>query len=347
MNKASGKQKARDARDRELRNISVEVHLDGGHRHELLLREDAPELADLFRALASRGSESVAPVEQFFQLPVDEGKAACSFNSTQLVSVITQPPVVVRIEQPETPAKAPAGKPAHRRQQAREPVAPTVIHTPRHLVIDDFLSEDEHRDMVAYALANKEQFQAATVTTNDINYRRNLVIMDFQKSAHSTLVQNRLLVWFPQIMREFNEKMFPLETVESQLTASNEGHYFKAHQDGGSLETRTRTLTCVYYFFRQPRGFAGGALRLYDTFQRGDKSFRAETFNEVEPVSNRLVVFPSNTHHELMRIRCPSRLFADSRFAITTWIRRADKPDAEATMGWGHFHCGAVPTGFE
>ena len=32
--------------------------------------------------------------------------------------------------------------------------------------------------------------------------------------------------------------------------------------------------------------------------------------------------------HEAMPVRCPSGEFADSRFAITTWLHRADKPDA-------------------
>ena len=40
MNKTAARQKSQ-----EVREISVEIHLDGGHRHEVILREDAPELA--------------------------------------------------------------------------------------------------------------------------------------------------------------------------------------------------------------------------------------------------------------------------------------------------------------
>jgi Rps23 Pro-64 3,4-dihydroxylase Tpa1-like proline 4-hydroxylase len=327
--KARSKQKA-------IREIAVQIHLDGGHQHDILLPENSADLASLFRVLASRGSEGVQPDEQFFQLPVDKGRAACSFNSSQLVSVITKPPVVIQIQQPETPPP-----------QVVETLAPpVVVQTPRHMIIDDFLGVDEHRDMLAYALANEDQFAAGTVTTNDAHYRQNLVIMDFHDSAHSKLIQNRLLTWYPQIALSLGMELFPVGTVESQLTASNDGHYFRAHKDGGEGETQARVLTCVYYFFRQPRAFAGGALRLYDSCLRGGHLEPASTYPEIEPVSNRLVVFSSDAHHELMQIRCPSRKFHDSRFAVTNWIQRAEEPDAAKAFGWGHLRCGVVPPDF-
>jgi Rps23 Pro-64 3,4-dihydroxylase Tpa1-like proline 4-hydroxylase len=221
-----------------------------------------------------------------------------------------------------------------------------LVYTPRHVIIDDFLGLDEHRDMLAYALANQQHFAAGTVTSNDAHYRKNLVIMDFHTTPHSVLIQNRLLTWFPYITQMLGMELFPLDSVESQLTASNDGHFFRVHADGGSDETKPRTLSCIYYFFREPRPFAGGALRLYDTWQQGEQRAPAASWQEIEPVSNRLVVFPSDSHHELMRIRCPSRQFGDSRFAVTNWLRRAAKPNPQATFGWGHMHCGVVPDDF-
>jgi Rps23 Pro-64 3,4-dihydroxylase Tpa1-like proline 4-hydroxylase len=319
-----------------VRNISVTVFLEGGYSHELSLAEDSPDLANLFQVLVARGSESAQPAEQFFQLPLDKGQAACSFSSRQLVSITTKPPVVVQIEQqPVQPAQA--------QESQAEPI---VVRTPRHLIIDDFLGVDEHRDMLAYALANEEQFEAGTVTSNDANYRQNLVIMNFHEAAHSTLICNRLLTWFPQLTQMLGMELFPLDLVESQLTASNDGHYFREHTDGGGPETEQRTLSCVYYFFREPKAFSGGAFRLYDTWRQGHLVRRAETYQEIQPVSNRLVVFASESHHELMRTRCPSHKFEDSRFAITNWIRRAKEPMPDARFGWGHMNFGRVPARF-
>lgn len=325
----------KEAGSGQLQQIAVQVFLEGGHRHELVLREDAPELASLFRVLASRGTNMAEPAEEFLQLPLDSGRSACSFHSSQLVSVITQPPVLVQVELPEPPAPQPD-------------VAATAafVYTPRHVIIDDFLGLDEHRDMLAYALANQHHFAPGTVTSNDAHYRQNLVIMDFHATPHSVLIQNRLLTWFPYITQMLGMELFPLEFVESQLTASNDGHFFRVHADGGNDETQQRTLSCIYYFFREPRPFAGGALRLYDTWQQGEQRTPAASWQEIEPVSNRMVVFPSDSHHELMRIRCPSRQFADSRFAATNWLRRAAQSNPQATFGWGHMHCGVAPADF-
>jgi Rps23 Pro-64 3,4-dihydroxylase Tpa1-like proline 4-hydroxylase len=35
-----------------------------------------------------------------------------------------------------------------------------------------------------------------------------------------------------------------------------------------------------------------------------------------------IVFFPSSTEHEVLRVRVPSRAFADGRFTITGWIHR-------------------------
>jgi Rps23 Pro-64 3,4-dihydroxylase Tpa1-like proline 4-hydroxylase len=55
------------------------------------------------------------------------------------------------------------------------------------------------------------------------------------------------------------------------VTASTDGSYFRPHTDQGkSAIDATRKLTYVYYFNREPRGFTGGDLRIYDDeFQNG------------------------------------------------------------------------------
>jgi hypothetical protein len=90
-------------------------------------------------------------------------------------------------------------------------------------------------------------------------------------------------VWSPLLANSFAEPLFPLLTVESQLTAAGPGHFFMLHADAGP--ENTRTLSCIYYFHREPRGFAGGELRLYDSMEQGGDRRAAETFEAIEPVS--------------------------------------------------------------
>jgi Rps23 Pro-64 3,4-dihydroxylase Tpa1-like proline 4-hydroxylase len=306
------------------RDIALRISLVGGHEHRLTLREDAPELLALFTALAAPDSG-----DAWIQLPLDEGRAACTLRTSQLVSVVSEPPVV--LEPPKTPAPGRA-EPASRARSAR------------FVVIDDFLAPVEHRELLALALAAEHEFKPGTVKSEESEHRRNLVIIDFGESVHSRLIQSRLLTWFPLLARTLGVPAFPVGCVESQLTAAGEGQYYKVHSDIGP--DCPRVLSCVYYLHREPRGFAGGELRLYDRIEADGFTRAADTFTAVQPVANRMVIFPSDEFHEAMPVRCPSGDFADSRFAVTNWLHRAARPDPGATFGWGHFRCGVVAPQF-
>jgi len=310
-----------------LRDIQLKIRLAGGHEHAVTLREDAPELLTIFTALSTPGTGN-----QFVQLPLDGGKAACSFQTSQLVSIMSEPPVLMEFN------KVPV---------AATPVQPsqaTQLRRPRFVVIDDFLSPQEHNELLAFALMSEEQFEAGTVTTYEPEIRQNLVILRFGETVHGRLIQNRLLVWFPLFAKTFAMPVFPLGSVESHLTAAGDGQYFKVHCD--DAPDILRVFSCVYYMHREPRGFAGGELRLYDSIEEGNSRRPAETFTAVEPVANRMVVFPSKEFHEARPVRCPSKEFADRRFAITSWLHSSMHPDPEATFGWGHFRCGVVAPQF-
>ena len=317
-----------------LRDITLKIGLVGGKEHEVLLREDAPELVALFSALSRPESGS-----QFLQLPLDGGKLACSFQTSQIVSVVSEPPVVLNLEKT-------AGRAARSRSlsDGYQPAQGAQLRRPRFVVVDGFLSVQEHDELLAYALVSEAQFQKGTVTTYEPDVRQNLVILNFGESVHSRLLENRLLTWYPLLAKTLGMRVFPLAPVESQLTAAADGYYFKMHSD--EAPEIPRVLSCLYYLHGEPRGFAGGDLRLYDSIDDGGSRRAAATFTAVTPAANRLVVFPSEEFHEAMPVRCPSRKFADSRFAVTTWLHRAPRLDPSATFGWGHFRCGVVAPQF-
>ena len=327
------------------RLIDIELYLAGGHSQRLSLSEGSPLLHRLFTALSSDGADG-----GFVQLPVRDGRAACSFHVSQLVAVVTQPPVVIQLDGAAAAETPQVGTEATQAIGAAhgitpEPAAPEpaiTIEQPRFAVVEDFLSPDEHADMLAYALTHQEQFEPGTVAAQRTSHRENLVSMQFAASAHATLLANRLLTWFPVLTKQLEQPCFALDAVESQLTAGNDGHYYRLHNDSGHGETNPRRLSCVYYFFRDPKAFEGGELRLYDTERQGEETRPSKTFRAIEPVSNRLVVFPSDAFHEVRPVSCLSGAFADSRFAVTTWLRHRAEPDAEAAFGWGHLRCGAV-----
>jgi len=75
------------------RDIKLKIGLVGGEAHEVLLPEDAPELVALFSALSGPPSES-----RFVQLPLDDGKRAWSFQTSRIISIVSDPPVVLNRE---------------------------------------------------------------------------------------------------------------------------------------------------------------------------------------------------------------------------------------------------------
>ena len=83
--------------------------------------------------------------------------------------------------------------------------------------------------------------------------------------------------------------------------------------------TQDRLLSGVYYFHREPKAFSGGALR----FHRFGGGETQDDWIDVEPEQDSLVVFPTWARHEVLRVSCPSREFADSRFAVNVWLCRA------------------------
>ena len=126
----------------------------------------------------------------------------------------------------------------------------------------------------------------------------------------------------PDVLRKLNIPPFPIADIEVQLTAHNDGNYYKVHNDNGSPDTATRVFTYVYYFYREPKPFSGGELLIYDSKIENNFYVQADSCQTVEPHNNSIVFFLSRYLHEVLPVRCPSKAFADSRFTINGWLRR-------------------------
>ena len=72
--------------------VELDLLLEGGQTQTLGVPADAPELIRLFQILGRRGSALAE--EQFFQLPLKDGKEAFSFSSAQLVAIRSRPPIL-------------------------------------------------------------------------------------------------------------------------------------------------------------------------------------------------------------------------------------------------------------
>lgn len=184
--------------------------------------------------------------------------------------------------------------------------------------IRNFFSVEERSQLLNYVLREHPNFVPTTTSTGAIDYRKSKILYSFPEIAEvmRQRVQSALFTVFAQL------PAFQPSDLEIQLTAHNDGNYYKIHNDNGAPEVASRALTYVYYFYREPKAFSGGELRLYDVQIEGGYYQAADTFHDIDPENNSIIFFPSHYMHEVLPVSCPSQAFADSRFTLNGWIRR-------------------------
>jgi Rps23 Pro-64 3,4-dihydroxylase Tpa1-like proline 4-hydroxylase len=229
---------------------------------------------------------------------------------------------------PHPPSPAPAPGP-HRSFQTS---VVAVQERPEFLraecvILDEFLAPEELQELTRYALGQESTFHISEVISPgveggvvDPEHRRSRVLMDLGK--HGDLLVGRIQSALPRVLEKLGMKAFPVSRVETQITASNHGDFFRHHSDNREEEIANRQLTFVYFFHREPKAFHGGELRLHDShWENGVWTYTGD-YRAVVPEQNQIVFFRSELLHEITPVVCPSQAFADSRFTVNGWLQR-------------------------
>jgi Rps23 Pro-64 3,4-dihydroxylase Tpa1-like proline 4-hydroxylase len=194
----------------------------------------------------------------------------------------------------------------------------------RFAVLDNFLPPGLVRDLTRYALAHERDFRVSEVvpaereSVIDDHYRRSRVLMNI--GAPEEDIVGRLNACLARVLRRLGRDACPIAHVDVQITASNDGDFFRVHTDSGAGDAASRAVTFVYFFHREPAPFRGGELRIYDSRLEHGEYVSAGGGTSIIPKRNRVVFFPSSLMHEVMPVACPSRAFADSRFTVNGWF---------------------------
>ena len=216
----------------------------------------------------------------------------------------------------------------HGRLSEAATLAPVETELPAvpYALVEQFLPQTRHREVLDFALARRAEFERAMVGGDDKEWK----IEPAARIAQAAYDIAPLRQWFmplvearlPETLRRLAIAPFEMGELELQLTAYNDGEYYRTHADRDEAGLVRRQLTFVYYFNRTPKAFDGGDLLLYD----GDAAaglFSEKHFARVTPDDNRLILFPSSAQHEVSMVRCPSRAYENSRFTLNGWINRA------------------------
>jgi len=195
------------------------------------------------------------------------------------------------------------------------------------VVLDEFLAPQELEDLITYSLQHESEFQASEVISPaanagviDYEHRRSRVLMDIGK--YEDVIVERIKSVLPLVLARLGMEEFPIVSVESQITASNDGDFFREHPDNGHDDVATRHLTFVYFFHREPKQFDGGELRIHDSRLQGEHYVSTGSYQTIVPQQNQIVFFPCALLHEITPVKCSSQAFADSRFTLNGWLRR-------------------------
>jgi excisionase family DNA binding protein len=221
-----------------------------------------------------------------------------------------------------------------------------MTHPNNVFVKQDFLPKRELRGLTKYVLEHENEFTPSTVishegpdSSSDPSYRKSLVL--YNLGEYTSMIHDRLLNLLPTALAAFKREAFPISHLDIQLTASNDGDFFKVHQDNSSedpVDIHRREVSFVYYFHTEPKAFTGGQLKLYNSENGEVQQSKKKTAQTITPRQNTLVLFPSCYDHEVLPVRCPSRKFVSSRFTVNGWIIReeaaAPEPRRQEDMSW-------------
>lgn len=202
--------------------------------------------------------------------------------------------------------------------------APRTLRSP-HLVIDDFLPRDVAEAMLAQMIAAEASFVPSVIGNDamrrvDENYRSSRRLSE-RSGVDLTPLAEAIDARLAAFCAGIGIHPFPVVRRELSVVAHGDGDFYKPHIDtrtGASDDGSVRVVSCVYYLHRAPRGFSGGELAIHQISGSGEPML-------IEPVHNRLVVFPSFIPHEVMPTRSAGS-FAESRLSVNCWLRRAKSP---------------------
>ena len=195
------------------------------------------------------------------------------------------------------------------------------------VVLDEFLTSSELSTLRQFVLEREMHFEISEVLSPgvsggavDYDQRRSRVLMDL--CGHERMITDRVLTCLPRVLQKWGRDPFSISRMESQVTASNHGDYFRCHSDNGAEMVAGREITFVYFFHREPKQFSGGELRIYDSRRENDCYVPTANYRTIVPEQNQLILFASGLSHEITPVDCPSGKFVDSRFTVNGWVQK-------------------------
>ncbi|MBW4538016.1 MAG: hypothetical protein KME43_02600 [Myxacorys chilensis ATA2-1-KO14] len=125
----------------------------------------------------------------------------------------------------------------------------SVIQAAKYLQLDQFLNPlrlptlQGTSRLLDYVLHQESNFVPTTTSTGETDYRKSKILYEFPDLSQWMVQQVEAVL--PTVFTQLNHPPFQVSQIEIQLTAHNNGHYYKIPNDNGSAEVARRELSYV------------------------------------------------------------------------------------------------------
>lgn len=232
-------------------------------------------------------------------------------------------------------ARLPAGEPVSRVRQilSEQPLDWTDRAGPVPFVrIENFLQPEERARLWETVSDPAASFFAGSVKgdrgESDNAYLRKAEVMRRADPVRQWFMPRALaLIERDALLARLGLSRFALGRFELQVTRHADGAHLWCHRDIGPAHP-DRHISYVYYFHRQPKGFSGGDLLLFDQDASGARGDLL-AFTRIIPTDNMLILFPSDRWHSVSRVIVESGDPLDARWTVNGWFNLPADRSAE------------------
>jgi len=205
-----------------------------------------------------------------------------------------------------------------------------------HIIIHNLFTKKQNQEILQEAIKLKANFGPSGVGGKGeygprTEFRNNLVCfydMVFKENRQAS----KLLKYTDEKMQRdqaFREPIasspYPLSefllttTHETQVSRyGSEGQKYKWHID--RFADYTRTISMVYWFFKEPKTFKGGDVQLTDSpIFNGNLMDNNPLIKTIVPENNMAIIFGGSNAHRVLTTKS-SKKFENGRFSMNCWV---------------------------
>lgn len=209
------------------------------------------------------------------------------------------------------------------------------LRSPKVIVLRNVFGKERNQKIIDEALSLEEHFGEGKVGEGNVmkhirsNRQANYDMLYSMKRSDSPLLRivNDLIgeAAFRNLVQSAGGSLGDIgkaDVFETQVGRYGDLHQkYEWHVDRhatGEFEYR-RNLTFVYYFFKEPKQFEGGSIKMSDGVLANGGIIGAENEHEIQIENDMGLVFEATTPHMVMPTTSPAD-FDAGRFSANVWI---------------------------